>query len=157
MSLIKWNDRDFSFPSSLTSWVDDFLGKDFFGKDFTGVMEKLGRMGTSVPAVNIHETPEAFSLELAAPGMQKDEFNISIKNKVLTISSEKKQESEEKDQEKNYLRKEFSFSSFSRSFDLPENVDADKINARYEEGMLHVLLPKKEQKPEEPGRKVDIH
>lgn len=156
MSLIKWNDKDFGFPS-LASWIDDIWGKDFWGRDLSGILEKLGRMGTSVPAVNIHETADAYTLEVAAPGMQKDEFDISIKDKTLTISSEKKEEKEEKSQEKNYIRREFSFSSFSRSFTLPENVDAERISARYEEGMLKVHLPKKESSPEATGRKIEIH
>lgn len=156
MSLIKWNDKEFGFPS-LASWVDDMWGKDFWGKDFGGMMEKLGRMGTSIPAVNIHETDEAYTLEVAAPGMQKDEFDISLKDKTLTISSQKKQEKEEKNQDKNYIRREFSFSAFSRSFTLPENVDTEHISARYEEGMLHISLPKKEAAGEVSGRKIDIH
>jgi HSP20 family protein len=156
MSLIKWNDKDFGFPSSITSWMDDMFSRDFFGKDFTGMVEKLGRMGTSVPAVNIHETPEAYSIEVAAPGMQKDAFDISLKDKMLTVSSQSKQEKEEKDEEKNFLRKEFSFNSFSRSFNLPENVDAEKVLARYEEGMLHITLPKKENQPEAAGRKIQV-
>lgn len=156
MSLIKWNDKDFGFPTALTSWMDDMWGKDFFGKDLTGMMEKLGRMGTSVPAVNIHETPEAYTLEVAAPGMQKEDFEISLKDKTLTISSQKKQEQEEKDETKNTLRREFSFTSFSRSFNLPENIEADQVVAKYTDGMLQINIPKKANQPEASGRKINV-
>lgn len=156
MSLIKWNDKEFGFPTSITSWMDDMWGKDFFGKDVSGMMERLGRMGTSVPAVNIHETPEAYTLEFAVPGMQKEDFDIALKGRTLTISSQKKQEKEEKDEGKNTLRREFSFSSFSRSFDLPENIEADQVIAKYVEGMLQVNVPKKANQPDASGRKITI-
>ena len=155
MSLKKWIEPSFNFPTSFNTWMDDVFGKDFRGQDFSGLMEKLGRMGTSVPAANIHETPEMYALELAAPGMQKDDFQIALKDQMLTISSEKKQENEEK--EKNMIRREFSFSSFSRSFHLPEDIDAEKIAAQYENGVLQVSIPRKERKQADQGRKISVN
>ena len=111
MSLIKKTD----WPSLLNGPVlSDFFDNDrFFDADW---LRKQ-----SVPAVNVKETEKTFEIELAAPGLTKKDFEISVDNGMLTISSEKKEEKEEK--EKNYTRKEFSYSSFSRSFTLPENVN----------------------------------
>lgn len=104
--------------------------------------------GNSIPtgyptaAVNIHETAEAFHLELNAPGRNKEDFAIQIDKGLLTISYEKKETNEEK----NYktIRKEFTYKSFKRSFSIDENINTDSIQARYENGVLKLLLPKKE-------------
>ncbi len=96
-----------------------------------------------VPAVNIKEENDKFVLEMAAPGMSKKDFHISLDDNVLTISSEKKEEKEEKNE--NYTRREFFYNTFSRSFTLPENVDAEKIKADYKNGILTLTLPKKEE------------
>lgn len=130
MSLIKWNKEDL-FPN-FPSLYDDFFKDDFFKKWTTG---------TSMPAVNINEADEKFEVEVAVPGLNKEDFKIDVDHNILTISSEKKEEKEEKD--KKFTRKEFSFSSFSRSFSIPENVDAEKISARYDNGILKLELPKK--------------
>lgn len=95
-----------------------------------------------LPSANVIEGEKEFKIELAAPGMKKDEFKVEINNGQLTISSEKKDEKEEKG--KNYTRQEFSYRSFTRSFLLPENVNAEKINAKYDDGILKLTLPKKE-------------
>jgi HSP20 family protein len=94
------------------------------------------------PLANILEHPDSFELDLAAPGLKKDDFKIHLENNVLTISSEIRDEEEE--ETKNYTRKEFHYSSFSRSFTLPRSVDLEKIRADYESGILKVMLPKKE-------------
>lgn len=119
-----------SFPSIF----DDL----FFGEDL-----RSRNLSPSLPKVNIQETDNAFTLEFALPGYQKDDLGIKVENDLLTISSEKKNESEVT--EDNYTRKEFSFSSFSRSFTLPEIVDLDAIDAESKEGILYVTLPKKEE------------
>lgn len=95
-----------------------------------------------VPSVNITEDEKEYKVELAAPGLEKKDFKISVENNMLIISSEK--EEEKKEEKKNYTRKEFSYSSFSRSFQLPEDVLADKIDAKYENGVLKLSVPKKE-------------
>ena len=111
--------------------------------------------GTSIPAVNIRETNEGFEVEMAAPGMSRKDFRIELENNLLTISSEKKEEMEKKEGER-YSRKEFSYQSFKRSFSLPEVVDYDKINARYENGVLHLSLPKKEEAKPKPPKQIAI-
>jgi HSP20 family protein len=96
----------------------------------------------SVPAVNIAETDKQYDVAIAAPGMKKDDFKINLEGDILTISAEKEETKEEKD--KQYNRREYNYSSFSRSFTLPDEVKRDKIEARYEDGVLHLVLPKSE-------------
>ncbi len=93
-----------------------------------------------MPAVNIREDEKKFVLELAVPGMDKKDLKIDVNEDVLTISSEAKHESE--DEKDGYKRKEFSYTSFCRSFQLPENIEKDKIEAGYKDGILSVTLPK---------------
>ena len=102
----------------------------------------MGRMMT-VPAVNIVEDKNDYKVSLAVPGMKKDDFNIDVEGNMLTISSEKEESKEEKDEK--YNRKEYSYSSFSRSFTLPEEVNKEKIEAKYEDGVLKLMLPKKDE------------
>jgi len=112
--------------------------QNFFDNDSVDFFNRKGQD----PAANILEHPDSFELDLAAPGLKKDDFKIHLENNVLTISSEVKDEKEE--EEKNYTRKEFHYSSFSRSFTLPRSVDLEKIMADYENGILKVMLPKKD-------------
>jgi len=102
----------------------------------------LNRMLT-VPAVNITETKDDFNLSFAIPGMKKDDFDINVDGNMLTVSCEKEETRKEHDQK--YTRKEYNYSSFSRSFSLPEEVSKDKIQASYEDGVLTLQLPKKEE------------
>lgn len=97
----------------------------------------------NVPAVNIEDTPDAYKLSLAAPGLKKSDFNIDLEGDMITISSEKEESKESKDSK--YTRKEYSYSSFTRSFTLPEAVDKDKIDAAYDDGVLKIMLPKKDE------------
>ncbi len=107
------------------------------------------RLASTIPAVNIKENENEFTIELAAPGLKKEEFKINVDEKLLTISTEKKEETEEK--KEGYSRREFSYSSFNRSFRLPKTVDIEKIEAAHENGVLYLHLPKKEEaKPKEP-------
>lgn len=120
--------------------VDYFLSNnlmDDFWKD---------EVSTYSPNVNIAESDKGFNIELAAPGMDKKDFNINVEDKVLTISYESKEENEERNDEIKYLRREFRSSSFKKSYTLPDNVNGDKISAKYENGILNVEIPKvKEQ------------
>ena len=131
MNLIKRSD----WPSLVNGpWLSDFFDNDrFFDSDW---LKKQ-----SLPAVNVKETDKNFEIEVAAPGLSKNDFKITVDNGVLTISSEKKEEKEQK--EKDYTRKEFSYSSFSRSFTLPENVNEDDVKANYENGLLKLDVAKK--------------
>lgn len=104
---------------------------------------------TTLPSVNIKETADDFQVEVAAPGFEKNDFKIEVHNDVITISSERRNEKEEKDGEE-YTKREFSYQAFTRSFTLPPLVNESKINASYEKGILLVSIPKKEEaKPKE--------
>ena len=104
----------------------------------------LGKLNTlNVPAANIVENKDNYEVSLAAPGMKKDDFNIDVEGNVLTISAEKEERRE--DVTERYSRKEFNYTSFSRSFTLPEWVNKDKIDASYENGLLRLHLPKTEE------------
>ncbi|WP_298121738.1 Hsp20/alpha crystallin family protein [Flavobacterium sp.] len=140
MNLIKRN--TVPFPSI----IDELLKPDWLGG--------IQNFNTNVPAVNIKETDTSFGIELAAPGKKKEDFNIEIDHNVLTISSESKLEKEES--EGKYTRREFSYSSFRRAFTLPETVNTENINATYENGVLYVALPKKEEALPKPKRLIEI-
>lgn len=142
MNLIKRN--SVPFPSI----IDELLKPDWLGG--------MQSFNANVPAVNIKETDASFGIELAAPGKKKEDFNIEIDHNVLTISSEEKAEKEEKDTEGKYTRKEFSYSSFRRAFTLPETVNTENINATYENGVLHIALPKREEALPKPKRLIEI-
>jgi len=105
------------------------------------------------PPVNINETPEAYHLELSVPGRTKEDFKVNVENGLLTISYEKKEES--KTEEYKTVRREFSYRSFKRSFSIDEQVDAENIKAKYENGLLKLLLPKKEQ-AKQSSRQINI-
>jgi len=118
-------------------------------------LSNFSSTNTSLPAVNVKETADDFLIELAAPGMVKKDFKVNFKNNVLTISSEKNEESENKDD--NYTRREFSYQSFQRSFTVPENaVLGDKISAKYNDGILKVVLPKRDEVKPQPEREIKI-
>jgi HSP20 family protein len=97
----------------------------------------------TVPSVNVVENEQNYNVSVAAPGLKKEDFKIDLKGNMLTISSEKEEQKEEK--EGKYNRKEYNYSSFSRSFTLPEDVNKDQIQAKYEDGVLNLTLPKKEE------------
>ena len=130
----------------------------FFTRDlFNWGLTNNSTTGTTIPAVNIKETANAFEVEMAAPGMTKKDFKIELDSNVLTITSEKNMEQEQKDGER-YSRKEFAYQSFQRTFTLPkEVVDDDKIEARYENGVLYLVIPKKEEAKQKPARMIQIH
>lgn len=110
----------------------------------------------SLPAVNIEEKEDKYNLELAAPGKIKEDFNIELDNDLLTISSEIKEEHKSEDKQRNFTRREFSFESFKRSFTLPDTVDTSKVKAGYENGVLSIDLPKREEAKKQPKRMIDI-
>ncbi len=125
----------------------------FFGDDFLSNFFENPNVGT-VPAVNITETKEDFAIELAAPGMEKKDFKVDVHNKVLTISCEKEMKNEVENER--IMRREFCYSTFKRSFTLPESVDSEKIMASYKEGILKVNIPKREEAKEKPARQISI-
>ena len=132
MSLIKWRDR--TLPT-VNTFFDNFFRDD--DNLFPGFFRER-----TVPSVNVSEDNNFFKVELAAPGMTREDFHVSIERNMLVIKSEKEEEKEEK--EKTWTRKEYSYSTFERSFWMPENVLPEKISAIYKDGILTVTLPKKE-------------
>ncbi len=149
MTLVKFkNNNLFGRESYVPSIFSDFFG-DYLNND---VM--LRNVRPAVPACNIHESEKNFAIELAVPGMQKSDFHIEVENGVLTISAEKKEE--KSDEKVNYTRKEFSYASFKRSFTLPETVNAENISASYENGVLALSLPKKEESKSKAAREVKV-
>jgi HSP20 family protein len=124
---------------------------NLFDDDFFPV---LTNRTSSMPAVNIKENEKSFLLELAVPGMDKKNLKIDINEDVLTISSESSNESEE--EKDGYKRKEFSYSSFCRSFYIPDNVNKEKIEANYKDGILNVELPKVEEEKNKITRQIKI-
>lgn len=145
MTLARLSDN--LFPSLLNRFFEGDL-MDWSSSNFAGI-------NSTLPAVNIKETDHDYLIEVAAPGMKKDDFKVNYDNGRLTISSEKKEENEEK--EGTYTRKEYSYQSFQRSFTVPENiVNGEKINAKYSEGILHIALPKRDEVKPKPAKDIKI-
>jgi HSP20 family protein len=128
-----------------------FLWSSLFDDDFFPV---VSQRNTSMPAVNIREDEKNFTLELAVPGIDKKDLKIDINEDIITISSEHKEEKEELHDD--FKRREFSYSSFCRSFYLPENVNKEKIEANYKDGILTVELPKEEEEKAKISRQINI-
>ncbi len=110
---------------------------------------------TTIPSINIKENLDGFEVEVAAPGFEKKDFNIELNNEVLTISSERVHDNVEDENEK-YTTKEYSYESFSRSFTLPKLIEGDKITANYKNGILHVVIPKKEEAKPQPVKQIAV-
>lgn len=137
-----------NFPS-LSNWFDDL-----FMNDFPSFFSSNFNTGISLPKVNIKETSDIYVVEMAVPGMKKSDFNINLDDKMLSISTEREESKEDKDE--TYTRREFGYSSFKRTFTLPDSVDEGKVNASYNEGILSIHLPKKEEAKQKPARTIEI-
>lgn len=149
MTLLK---RNGSLLSPLPMLFDDFINRDLFNWGNLNFSET----NTTVPAVNIKETAAHYEVEVAAPGMTKKDFKVELDGNTLSISSEKSNQNEVK-ADGRYFRREFSYQSFQRSFTLQKDVvDIDKIEARYENGLLQLLIPKKEEAKVKPPRLIQI-
>ena len=127
--------------SMLSDWINP---ESLFMRDLFDFNRDLPVPGTTVPSVNIQETEKNFVFEFAAPGLERKDFNIELDNHILTVSSEKEEMKDEK--ENVYSRREYSYSFFKRSFSLPENVREENIDAKYENGILKVTVPKEDLK-----------
>jgi len=150
-SLIKSNGTYFPTVPSL---FDDLFNRDWLDSSLANWRGN----GASLPAVNVMETNDEFKIEVAAPGMKRNDFKVELDNNVLTIASERQDSSEQKDSDGNYSRREFSYQSFQRSFALPENrVMGDKITARYVDGILHVTVPKSEDAKVKPAKQIAVN
>ena len=133
-------------PPFFPSLIDDFINNDW--------NLKVPTFSGTVPAVNIKELDSQFEIELAVPGMKKDDFEIEVEDGVLSISST--QEEEQVNEKGKFTRREFSYSSFRRSFTLPDSVNPTKIDASYKEGVLLVLLPKHKEAQPQPKKLIKI-
>lgn len=153
MSLVKAKRNGDLFPKLVSNLFDTDLFTTPSLLDFEGGLSRL-KMLTNFPSVNITENDKDFKIELAAPGLEKKDFKIETDNDTLTISSEKKEE--KKEEKENYRRQEFSYESFSRSFQLPENSLPEKIEAKYENGLLQLTLPKKEVSVHKPKKEIKV-
>jgi len=149
MTLVKFKDSPLtSFPA----FIDNLFSRDLM--DWTS--SNFSTTNTTLPAVNIREDKNTFEIEVAAPGMTKGDFMVSLENDLLTISSEKTDE-KRNEKEGQYSRREFSYQSFQRSFNLPEGlVDSEKISAKYCDGILCITVPKKEEVKKKASREIKI-
>lgn len=150
MSIVKRNTGEL-FPASPRTLFDDFFSRELFNwgnNNFSATRSTL-------PSVNIKERDDRFEVEVAAPGMEKEDFKITLEGNLLSISSEKKTTNEENNAQ--YMRKEFSYQSFSRTFELAKDVvDEDKIEATYENGVLRLLIPKTEKAKKQEPKLIEI-
>ena len=147
MSLIK---RENYLPT-WSNFFNDFLNRDWY--DWSN--QNFSLTNTTIPAVNIKESQNEFEVDMAAPGMEKDDFKLELNNNVLTISSEKQSESHSS-KGATITRSEFSYQSFSRSFSLPAIVETNGITAKYENGLLRVNIPKKEEAKPKPMKQITV-
>lgn len=134
--------------STLPSIVDEFFGDDLWNRFFDD------SESVTVPSVNIKEGKDDYAIEVAAPGFDKKDFRIDLNNNVLEISSEKEVKEENKDEK--VMRREFRYSSFKRTFTLPDTVDTEKIKASYKDGILSISVPKKEEAKVKPTKQIAI-
>lgn len=132
-----------------TDFFDDFLTKDFF--DWT---RKPARLASTMPPVNIAETNDEYVIELAAPGKQKADFKVELDQEVLEISVP--HEDKAQDENLSYSLREFNYGHFHRSFNLPNTVNTEKIEASYRDGILRVVVPKKDEAKKKPARSIKI-
>ena len=135
-----------------SNWLNDWLDNTLFNTEATS------QVRTTAPAINVLETEKEYKVELAAPGMTKDDFNVHIdEDNNLVISMEKKTENKEEKKDGRYLRREFSYSKFQQTMILPDNVDKEKIAASVEHGVLNIELPKlSEEEVKKPNRQIEI-
>ncbi len=139
------------FSNQLPSMFDRFFEGDLF--DWSN--RNFSLTNTTLPSVNIKENADEFKVEVAAPGFDKTDFKLQLNHDLLTISSEKKIENETKEGEQ-FTKREFSYQSFSRSFTLPHTADGERIEASYDNGILLISIPKKEEAKPKPSRMIEI-
>lgn len=136
----------------LPSFFSDFFDFDkFFESPFTPVPDGWT---SQVPRANIKERDQEFDIEIAAPGMEKDDFEVKVENGVLSVRAEKEDTSEEEGER--FTRKEYSYNSFSRSFPLPDSVKAEEVDANYDNGVLTIKVPKKEEAQKKEKKQIEV-
>jgi len=147
-SMANTNSNGLTFPT-WSSWIDEV-----FNRDMPSVFTSNFNTGMTLPKVNIRETKDAYFVDMAVPGLKKSDFLIELDNQALSISTELEESHEQ--QEENFTRREFGYSSFKRSFSLPETVKVDNIKAEYIDGVLSIHLPKKDEAIRKPVRSIKI-
>lgn len=140
-----WIENSFDIPAMF----DDFFTRDLFRPTFAST-------GVSTPAVNIIETNDDLRLEMVAPGMKKENFNLQLQEDVLTISYDHEDNCEGARRDWRYSTREYNYHSFTRSFSLPETIMFDQIQAKYEDGILIVIIPKRDDAKGKPARQIAI-
>lgn len=140
-------------PFGMSKWVDD-LFENFFNRPLAGFDSR--EVMFSQPSVNVREENNEFVVEVAAPGLAKEDFHLEIEKGYLVIRTEKEQQEEEKSDNGKYTRREFNYTRFQRSFLLPETIDPDAITAKYESGILNIHLPKMEMAKKESVKSIEI-
>jgi HSP20 family protein len=138
MAIIKSNPSSF-----LPEFISDFFDNSLFPERLFPSSWMTRELTRNIPSANIKETKKDYSIELAAPGLEKGDFKIDIDNDVLSISAEKKHETKEENEK--FTRHEFEYNAFNRSFRLPDSVNIDKVDAKYENGLLHLTIPKRSE------------
>lgn len=148
-NIVKRNQHGLGNSLSWSSFIDELFNDELGNAKNTNFNN-----GITVPKVNIKESVDAYTMEMAVPGFKKSDFIIGLENETLSVSVEINNEEERKDD--NYTRKEFSYASFKRTFVLPETVEEDKIEASYTDGILSLNIPKKEEAKPKPARTIEI-
>ena len=138
-----------NFQNWTTNWLDEFLNKDIrsgFNLSTNSIL--------TLPKVNIKETADMFVLDMAIPGLKKSDLSITFDNQSLSVVTDL--EGEKDSEVLNFIRKEFNYSSFKRSFTLPESIDQEKINAKYQNGVLSIYLSKRDEAKQKPPKTINI-
>jgi HSP20 family protein len=143
--------RRFEENPAWSNFFNDIFNRDWM--DWTN--RNFSDTNTTLPSVNIKEDENGYEVEVAAPGLDKNDFSIELDNQVLNISSEKKVTDEIKEGQQ-FTRREFSYQSFCRSFTLPNTVDPEKISAKYTNGILRIEIPKREEAKKKPAKMITI-
>lgn len=134
---------------TISSWLDEMFNNSFGGEFMSNF-----NTGITLPAVNVQDKADEYVVQMAVPGLKKSDFDINLDNDLLSISAEI--ESESKEENEDFTRREFGYSSFRRTFSLPKTVEADKIKANYVDGILNVILPKREEAKKKPAKQIKI-
>ncbi|MEG1585915.1 MAG: Hsp20/alpha crystallin family protein [Bacteroidales bacterium] len=135
---------------SSQNWLPSVFN-DFFGNEW------IAKASSSMPAVNIKETPTEYTVDIAAPGLTKDDFKVKVNDdNQLVVTVQKKTEKEEKDEKGKYLRREFGYTEFQQTLILPDNVEKDKIQAKAENGVLSIDIPKKPAPAPEGSKDIEV-
>jgi HSP20 family protein len=149
-NLVRTNGSSFS---SIPSLLNDFFMDDWFDSS----IRNWRSSGATLPQVNVRETNDEFIIDVAAPGMNRDDFKVELDNNILSISAELENKNETFDQNNKFTRREFNYQSFQRSFSLPETkVEGSKISAKYKDGILYVTVPKREEAKIKPARQITV-